>query len=221
MYGLGYGHAARSATPGRRHRMARGAGARGRGALARALLSSAARARASAHCSVAPRPCREAPERRRGIACCGGPRGAAGGGGRAGRRTLGGRVRAVRGAERVVDVDVGALGQLLRVAGVVLGLLLVEAHVLEHQQLRGAPRRASARAAFHLSHVRSLQGSSTASEARPPHLTPVTAAALRVVSRGRPPASTSPLCQALARIARHRQQCAKRAQVGRGLKTDC
>lgn len=54
-------------------------------------------------------------------------------------RTLSGRVRAVRGAKRVVDVDVGILGQLLGEARVVLLLLLVEAHILQHEQLRAIP----------------------------------------------------------------------------------
>jgi hypothetical protein len=40
-------------------------------------------------------------------------------------------VRAVRRAERVVDVEVGVGGELLREAGLVLLLLLVEADVLE------------------------------------------------------------------------------------------
>ena len=62
------------------------------------------------------------------------------------RDALGGGVRAVRGAERVVDVDVGqrrvALGQL----GVVLGLARLEADVLEHHDVAvRARRRASAR----------------------------------------------------------------------------
>ena len=72
------------------------------------------------------------------------------------RDRLGRRVRAVRGAERVVDVEVAAVGELARVALVVLRLARVEARVLEHgdavvgQELaqprldrrhRGTPRR--------------------------------------------------------------------------------
>ena len=54
-------------------------------------------------------------------------------------RTLGGCVRAVRGSKRVVDVDVGVLGQLLGKARVILLLLLVKAHVFQHQQLHTVP----------------------------------------------------------------------------------
>ena len=51
------------------------------------------------------------------------------------RDRLGGRVRAVRGAERVVDVDVGDLRVALGERLVVLRLALEEAHVLEHHDL--------------------------------------------------------------------------------------
>ncbi len=62
------------------------------------------------------------------------------------RDALGARVRAVRGAERVVDVDVGELGERACELRVVLGLAGLEADVLEHQDLarrellRRAPR---------------------------------------------------------------------------------
>jgi hypothetical protein len=48
---------------------------------------------------------------------------------------LGGGVRAVRRAERVVDVDVGQRGVPLRQLRVVLGLPVEEAHVLDHHDL--------------------------------------------------------------------------------------
>ena len=54
------------------------------------------------------------------------------------RDPLGRGVRAVRGAERVVDVDVGELGQRRGQLGVVLGLAGLVADVLEQQDL---PRR--------------------------------------------------------------------------------
>ncbi len=46
-------------------------------------------------------------------------------------------VRAVRGGERVVDVDVGEPGQLLGHDGIVLLLAGVEPGVFEHQDLAG------------------------------------------------------------------------------------
>lgn len=52
------------------------------------------------------------------------------------RFTLGGSVGAVGCAEGVVDIEVCVGGQLLSIAGVVLGLLLVEPHILQHQHLR-------------------------------------------------------------------------------------
>ena len=51
------------------------------------------------------------------------------------RDALGARVRAVGGAEGVVDIDVGELGQRACELGVVVGLAGLEAHVLEHQHL--------------------------------------------------------------------------------------
>ena len=51
------------------------------------------------------------------------------------RDALGAGVRAVRGAERVVDVDVGELGERARELGVVARLARLEADVLEHQDL--------------------------------------------------------------------------------------
>jgi hypothetical protein len=48
---------------------------------------------------------------------------------------LGAGVSPVGGAERVVDVDVGQVGERLRKLGIVLGLPLLVAHVLEHQDL--------------------------------------------------------------------------------------
>lgn len=50
--------------------------------------------------------------------------------------TLGGGVCAMGSSKGIIDVDVSVGGQLLGIAGVVLGLLLVEAHVLKHQHLR-------------------------------------------------------------------------------------
>ncbi len=50
------------------------------------------------------------------------------------------RVRAMRGAERVVDVDVGELGERLRKRGIVLFLFRVEAQVLEQDDLGSAMR---------------------------------------------------------------------------------
>ena len=60
------------------------------------------------------------------------------------RDALGAGVRAVRGAERVVDVDVGERGERARELGVVGCLARLEAHVLQQQDLarRRAPRRA-------------------------------------------------------------------------------
>ncbi len=58
--------------------------------------------------------------------------------GRAGQQVgdaLGRRVRAVRGAEGVVDVGVGQVGQAPRQLGVVLGLARLVADVLEHDDL--------------------------------------------------------------------------------------
>ncbi|TYZ65774.1 hypothetical protein PybrP1_009975 [[Pythium] brassicae (nom. inval.)] len=51
------------------------------------------------------------------------------------RHARGGRVRAVRSAERVVDKHVGAVRELLGERRVVLRLLLVEAHVLEQHDV--------------------------------------------------------------------------------------
>ena len=51
------------------------------------------------------------------------------------RHGLGGGVRAVGGAERVVDVDVGQRGVALRQLGVVLRLARLEADVLEHHDV--------------------------------------------------------------------------------------
>ena len=50
------------------------------------------------------------------------------------RDSLGRRVRTVRRAERVVDVDVAAVSELTRELGVVLRLARVEARVLEHPE---------------------------------------------------------------------------------------
>ncbi len=54
------------------------------------------------------------------------------------RERVDARVRAVHGAERVVDVDVAELGELLREAVVVLLFFRVEAEVLEQADLAGA-----------------------------------------------------------------------------------
>ena len=51
------------------------------------------------------------------------------------RDALGGGVRPVGGAERVVDVDVGELRVALGQRGVVLGLALEKAHVLDHHDV--------------------------------------------------------------------------------------
>ena len=40
------------------------------------------------------------------------------------------------GSKGIIDIQVGVGGQLLCIAGVILGLLLVEAHVLQHQHLQ-------------------------------------------------------------------------------------
>ena len=63
------------------------------------------------------------------------------------RHPLGRRVGAVRGAEGVVDVELGELGELGRELGVVLLLAGLEAAVLEHEHVarRRAPRRRCAR----------------------------------------------------------------------------
>ena len=70
----------------------------------------------------------------------------AGVGGQQVRDALGRRVRAVRRAERVVDVEVAVRGELARELGVVLRLARVEARVLEHvdalvRQQLAEPRR--------------------------------------------------------------------------------
>ena len=62
------------------------------------------------------------------------------------RDALGARVRAVGGAERVVDVDVGQLRQRARELGVVVGLARLEADVLEQQDLAVARARSRQRA---------------------------------------------------------------------------
>ena len=57
------------------------------------------------------------------------------------RDAVGGRLRTMRGAERVVDVDVAERGHLLRERVVVLLLALVDAAVLEQHHLSGFQRR--------------------------------------------------------------------------------
>jgi hypothetical protein len=59
------------------------------------------------------------------------------------RHALGGRVRAMRRAERVVHVALAQSGQCLRESGVVLLFLGVEAQVLEQQDLAVAERGGS------------------------------------------------------------------------------
>ena len=61
--------------------------------------------------------------------------GAAGVGGQQAREAFGRGVRAVRGRESVVDIDVAELGQLLDEGRIVLFLSLVEAGVLQQQHI--------------------------------------------------------------------------------------